>query len=187
MKGALQKTAVPPPGVSFFDLVNPPHCPRVNRRIHIGEVPFVSGKLPVGMHVPFAQQQKKLFLGKVRIDQRQRDAMKREIPGRVPRVFPLVRHGNHVGIVQVSPAAVASALPLARRFRSCRIAAQPAPDVVVVELLAPEQAGESLALDQSLVRRKRLGSDRLVELVSLAAALQKQLIESSAECDRDQD
>src|SRR5208282_565672 len=56
MKGAFQEAPVPPPGVPFFDLVDPPHRPSVNRRIRVGKVPLVSGELPVGMHVPFAQQ-----------------------------------------------------------------------------------------------------------------------------------
>src|SRR5688500_10897807 len=42
------------------NLVNAPAGPRVHGRIHIAKRPFVSGDLPVGMHVPFAQKEKEL-------------------------------------------------------------------------------------------------------------------------------
>ncbi len=93
---------------------------------------------------------------KSRINQRHRHAMKGEIPRRVPRVFPFVRHGNDVGIVQVDPLVVA-ALTAARIRRGLRgIAAQPAADVVVITLLAPEQSGESLALHAARVLAQSL-------------------------------
>ena len=46
------------------------------------------------------------------IDPRKRDHVERQIPRREPRVLPLVRHRDHVAVVEVPPVAVAA--PLAR-------------------------------------------------------------------------
>ena len=70
----------------------------MHRRVHVSERPLVGGQLPVGVHVPFAEQEEQLLLGEVGIDEREGDAVKREVPRRVPRVFPLVGHGQDVGI-----------------------------------------------------------------------------------------
>ena len=66
------------------------------------------------------------------------------------------------------PVAVAAVLPLRRRRRLGRIAVQPARDVVVVELLAPEQAGERLALTRCASSETSVGMHRRVERVRLA-------------------
>ena len=57
VKNPLQKCAVAVAASVFFDLVNAKRRPRVNRRIDIAECPFVSGNLPVRVHIPFAKQQ----------------------------------------------------------------------------------------------------------------------------------
>ena len=64
----------------------------MNRRVDITKRPFISRNLAVRMHVPFAEHQQKLFLCKLRIDERQWNTVKRKIPRRVPRVFPFVGH-----------------------------------------------------------------------------------------------
>ena len=46
--------------------------------------------------------------GKLRVDHRQRDAVESQVPGGVPGIFPLVRHGQHVGVIEVQPVAVAA-------------------------------------------------------------------------------
>ena len=68
------------------------------------------------MHVPLTEHQDQLFLGKGRIHQRQRNAVKREIPGGIPGILPLVRHGDDVGVVDMRPIRVASMEPLSGRF-----------------------------------------------------------------------
>ena len=88
----------------------------MDRRVDIGKAPFVGGQLPVGMHVPFAQQQQQLFLGEFWIDERERNAVERQVPGGVPGEFPFVRHRDDVGVVEMCPAAVPAVLPLARRL-----------------------------------------------------------------------
>ena len=62
------------------------------------------------MHVPFARQQDELVLGKLGVDHRQRNAMKREVPRRIPRILPFVGHGDDVGVVEVRPFVVAPML-----------------------------------------------------------------------------
>jgi hypothetical protein len=39
----------------------------MNRRVHVGKLPFVSRDLAVGVHVPFAQEQDQLLLGELDI------------------------------------------------------------------------------------------------------------------------
>src|SRR5438067_8779042 len=42
----------------LLDLVDAPRRPGVHRRIDVAQRPFVRGELPVGMHVPLAQDRK---------------------------------------------------------------------------------------------------------------------------------
>ena len=99
----------PLPAALLIDLVDAPGRPRVHRRIHVVERPFVGGKLAVGVHVPLAQScSTSCCLGELGIDQRERDAVEREIPAGVPRVLPLVGHRDHVGVVQLNPGVVAA-------------------------------------------------------------------------------
>ena len=55
------------------------------------------------------------FLANSRINHRERDAMKRQIPRGEPRIFPFVRHRNDVGVVQVLPIGVAAVFAFRRR------------------------------------------------------------------------
>ena len=112
----------PTPRLLLVDLVDAPRRPGVHRRIHIAERPLVRGQLPVGVHVPLAQQQHELLLREVGIDERQRHAVERQIPGRVPGILPLVRHRDDVGVVEVRPLVIAAAPALGRRRRLQRIA-----------------------------------------------------------------
>ena len=131
--------------------------------------PLVGGELPVRVHVPLAQQQHELLLGELGVDQRERHAVEREVPGRVPGVLPLVRHRDDVGVVEVRPLVVAAACgapaaaaaaPGRRRASRARRSGR---------LLAPEQPGERLPLHAALRRRDSVGrDDRCVELVGLA-------------------
>ena len=104
-------------------------------------------------------------------------AVEREVPRRVPRVLPLVGHRDDVVVVEVRPLVVAALESLGRRRRLGGIALEPAPDVVVVELLAPEQARERLAHDAPAVVVEGVGDDRGVERVRLAHAAREQGVE----------
>ena len=99
--------------------------PGMHRRVDVAEFPFVGRQLTVRVHVPFARQQHELLLGEVRIDQRQGDAVKREVPGGVPRILPLVRHRDDVGVVEVPPVARCARARARRRRRLHRVAVQP--------------------------------------------------------------
>src|SRR3954466_6049172 len=80
---------------ALTNLVNPPARPRVDGRIHVGEIPLVSRNLAVRMHVPFTQKEEQLLLCKLRIDARHRYHVEGEIPRGVPPLFPLVPLRNH--------------------------------------------------------------------------------------------
>ena len=92
MEDPLQEHTIPNTLSLLFNLVDAPGSPSMDRWIHIAESPFVGGNLSVRMHVPLTQHEHELFLGKGRIDERERNTVKRKIPGGVPGVLPLVRH-----------------------------------------------------------------------------------------------
>ena len=139
---------------------------RVDRRVDVTEVPLVRRQLAVGVHEPLARHEPQLLLGELGVDVRERDAVEGQVPRRVPGVLPLVRHRDHVAVVDVAPRRVAALQALGRRRRLTGIPAQPAVDVVVVELLAPEHPAERLPHDVVLLRR-RGRSQRGVERVGL--------------------
>ena len=81
--------------------------------------------------------------------------MEGEVPGRVPGIFPLVRHGDDVAVVHVVPVVVARRLLAGRLERIGAALFEPLVHVVVVELLAPEHARQGLAHDVGLVGVER--------------------------------
>ena len=91
------------PAQLLLVLVEAERGPGVHRRIHVAEVPLVGGNLPVGVEVEIAQHQQQLLLGEIEIHQRQGDRVEGQVPGRIPRVLPLVRHRDHVGVEHVEP------------------------------------------------------------------------------------
>ena len=128
-------------------LVDAPARPRVHRRIHVAERELVRRDLPVRVHVPLAQEQHELLLGELGIDARERNHVEREVPRRVPRVLPLVRHRDDVAVVQVRQSRVAA---LRRAAGGGGCAGSPSSqslDDVVIELLRPEQPRVRLARD----------------------------------------
>jgi hypothetical protein len=171
LEDTLQEPAISYAVYALVDLVDAPCCPGVHRRIHVAERPFVGGNLPVWMHVPLAQHEDQLPLGEIGVDHRQRNTVECQVPGRVPGILPFVGHRNDVGIVQVAPVAVAAVLATFGRCWSRGITVQPLFDLVEVELLAPEHAGEGLALDSALVLGHVLGAElRVIEGVCLRLA-----------------
>ena len=99
------------------DLPHPQRRPGVHRRVHVRERPLVRRQLAVRVHVPLAAQQDQLGFRKFSIDVGQRDAVERQIPGRVPGVLPRVWHRDHVRVREVRPFRVAAAPAFARRRR----------------------------------------------------------------------
>src|SRR2546428_10181849 len=95
MKTLFEKFAVSFARANSIHVVNTPYCPRMNRWIQIGELPLVSGNLAVRMLKLLKQQEPQLLLRELRIDQRERHAMKRQIPRGEPRILPLIRHRQH--------------------------------------------------------------------------------------------
>ena len=176
-KHALQERRVRLAGLARVDLVHPPRCPRVNRWVDVPEGPLIGRELAVGVHVPLAGHQPQLPLGELGVDHGQRNAVKRQVPGGVPRVLPGIGHRDHVEVVEVLPVAIAAEAPARGRLRPGRVASQPLPDVVVVELFGPEHPGEGLTLHGALVVAEVAVQDGLVELIRFASAQIEHLVE----------
>ena len=165
VKDSFEKGAVRDATDATLDLVNAPGGPGVHGRVYVAKSPFVGGQLPVGMHIPFAEEQNELLLGEVGICERYRNAMEREVPGGVPGVFPLVRHGDDVFVVKVRPIFVAAVPALVGRFGPGRIAFEPGTNIVVIKLLGPEHTGEGLAHDRFRVGGQGFRDARFVKLL----------------------
>ena len=150
--------------------VDVPHVqrrPRVHRRVDVAERPLVGGEGAVRVLEPLAAQREQLVLGERRVEMGERDRVEREVPRREPRVLPRVGHRHDVARVHVHPRRVPAEPALGWRWRLRRVAVEPAPDVVAVELLAPDHPGEGLAGHEPLVVAGA-GRDQLrVELVGL--------------------
>src|SRR5579872_1445294 len=99
VKNSLEKVAVCNSTHASLDLVNAKRRPCMHRWVRMAEWPVRRRQLPVRVHVPLAQQQNQLLLGEIRIDQRNRNAMKRQIPRRVPRI----RSEEHTSELQSRP------------------------------------------------------------------------------------
>src|SRR6202040_310323 len=57
VKDAHEKHPVRLAAHTTCNLIDAPRCPRLHGRIYIRKIPFVCGKLPVRMHIPFAHEQ----------------------------------------------------------------------------------------------------------------------------------
>ena len=174
VEDALEKISVAlAAAVLAVDLVDAPGRPGMHRRVDVAECPFIGRQLAIGVHVPVARQQQQLVLGEARIDQRQGDGMKGEVPGGVPRVFPLVRHRDDVGIVQMQPVGIASVPPRCaaaaaaadrrsaiREYRSSRTALTTACRRAPGAAPAAHRDRRCPAAALRRIRRLRLGADR---------------------------
>ena len=115
LEDPLEEPSVGDASDPLLDLVDAPGRPGVDRWVDVAEGPLVGGDLAVRVHVPLAEEEDQLLLREVRVDQRQRDRVKREVPGRVPRILPLVRHRDDVVVVEVGPLVIPPLPPLGRR------------------------------------------------------------------------
>src|SRR3984885_13019237 len=120
------------------------HGPSVNWRIDVAKGEFIRGHLPIGVHVPLAQQEEKLTLRKLRINPRHGNHMEGRVPRSEPRVLPLIGHRKDVSAEEMTP--VFRLLhPLWWRRDLCGITAHPCLSDEVVKLLTPKQAGKRLS------------------------------------------
>ena len=155
-------------GACAGHLVSAPRGPGMDRRIDIVKGEFVGRQLAVRVHVPFAQQQHELVFGKLRIQPRERDHVKRQVPRCIPRIFPLVRHGNHIAVVEMAPVTVAP-LPAAGRRRGFgRIALEPVANAVMIKLFRPEQSRISLPRHAPFLVREKARDAPGVKGIGLA-------------------
>ena len=97
----------------------------MDRRIDVAERPLVRGQLPVRVHVPLAREEQELPLGELRVDQRERDAVEGEVPGREPWVLPLVGHREDVFGVELPPLRIPPVPTRGGRQRLAGVAIQP--------------------------------------------------------------
>ena len=178
VEDADEELAVALPALLDLALVDPQRRPGGDRRVDVGEVPLVGRDLPVRVLVAGAQQQRDLLLREVDVDEPERRAVEGQVPRGEPRVLPLVRHRDHVAGEEVEPRDVAQ--PAAGGVLAPRVdalLAQPAVDVVLVVLLAPQQPGERLAHDVRRVRVEVAGDDAGVEGVRLGDPLREHRVE----------
>src|ERR1044071_2024772 len=159
MENSFEKCAIALAAPFSLDLVDAPGCPREHRRIHIAEIPLVSGDVAVWMLIPLAHDQIELALGKCRIDQRQWNAMKGKVPRRIPGKFPLIRHRHDTLVVKMTPLGVAPVVTFLWRRRKSRIAFEPLLHDVVIELLAPKHSGQRLALNRAVLPAQAPGCE----------------------------
>ena len=115
---------------------------------------------------PLPAEQHQLVLGERRVDVRQRDAVKGEIPGGEPGVLPFIRHRHYVEGVEVLPPGAPSRPARSRWWRLSGVALEPAGHVVVIELFAPQHSREGLAHDHLFVRARPRRRQLVIELES---------------------
>src|SRR5215475_5741326 len=91
--------------------------------------------------------------------------MKSQVPTGVPGILPAVGHQDYVIVAQMLPGVIAAApAGFGRRWFGW-IARQPAKDVVVIELLGPQQTGKGLPLHETLISGELSGMHGLIESI----------------------
>ena len=158
-------------------LENAPRRPCVDGRVHVAKRPFVSGQLTIRVHVPLAREQCELRLGELRVHERKRDAVERQVPRGIPRVFPFVGHGNNVGVVDMLPLMVATVLAFAGRRELAGVAFDPLADVVIKKLFRPNHSGESLPLDITRIGISVVRLELRVKFIGLAQTCGEDAVE----------
>ena len=166
---ALQEREVLAAEVSLH-LVQVQGRPGVDGGIHVAEVPLVRRDLPVRMGVETPQHQQELLLREVEVDEPEGEGVEGEVPGGIPRVLPLVGHGDDIAVEHVEPLSVSRVPPPRPHERVGIVLLEPGVHVEQVVLLGPEHPREGLPVDPSLVLAQRGGGDPLVELVGVGEA-----------------
>src|SRR2546425_3942748 len=181
VEDSFEKGAVGGGAEAPLDLVDAPSSPGVHRRIDVAEGPLISGKLAVWVHVPFAEKQDELVFGEIRVNERQGNAVKSEVPRRVPGIRPLVWHGENVLVIQMRPVLVAAVPAIFRRGGTGGVAFQPGAHVIMIKLLRPEHSSKSLTHDLFRVFGEVFRDAGRVEFFRLGDALGKESVKSGAE------
>ena len=153
----------------------------MHRRVHVPQRKLVGGKLPVGVHVPFAQQELQLVFRELAVQPRKRNHVERQVPGGEPRVLPFVRHREHVAIEHMRPVGVSPVQSLRRRTGLLGIPLEPVVHDVVIELFRPQQPGVCQTHHLAFVVRKRSGNALGIERVGLLDAIAKDAVERRGE------
>ena len=168
LEHALEELAVAAAVDLLLDLVDADRRPRVHRRVDVAERPLVGRDLAVGMHVPLAREQEELLLREVGIDHRERESSGTPCPTPRTTGTPTCRASTARRAADMCHHAwLRPLLARFRRRRSGGIAVEPALDHVAVVLLAPQHAGERLALHVAHVVGNVERRDALVERVGL--------------------
>src|SRR5262249_22459568 len=105
----------------------------------------------------------------------------RQIPGGVPRILPLVRHRDHIAVVEVNPPRVATLEAALRRRRVNWIPFQPMAHRVMKELLCPEEPAIGLPDDRLLVACEVAAPAGRIEHLGLGYPVLEYLVESLPE------
>ncbi len=153
---------------------------RMDGRIDVVEAPLIRGQRTVRMLEPLPEEHHQLVFGERRIQVRPGDGVKRQVPGREPRVLPRVGHGKHVERVQVPPPRVPAVAMPGRRRRLGGVAIQPPVDPIRVHLLAPDQPRAGLAHHPHGLIADVSRGDRGVELVRLPLPVCHDVVEVGA-------
>src|SRR6195256_4306694 len=151
----------------------------MHRRVDVTEIPLVGGNLSVGVRIEVPQHQQKLILGEIEVHQRKGDRMKSQVPRRIPGILPLVGHRNDVAVQHVEPLGIAPALLTRTGEWMSSMRLQPAVEVEIVVLLAPQHSRQGLAVHATFILAQRRWGDPLVEFVGIGQASSKYLVERS--------
>ena len=131
------------------------------------------------MHIPFAQQEQQLALGKVRINLRERHHVKRRVPGGEPR-YSHLSGMERMSRAKVSPVAVATALLDFGGAKAVGFAVNPVARRCIRRIVS-STAGQRNPADRSW-RPRRSPSFRQnvpIKLVALGDALRHHFLEPS--------
>ena len=98
------------------------------------------------------KHQPELLFREVRVDERQHDGLKREVPRCEPWVLPLIGHREDAHRVEMPPSPIAAQMAVGGWRVTGVVAVEPDIDVVQVTLLRPQETGESLTLKEQSLR-----------------------------------
>lgn len=117
------------------------------------------------------------MFGEVRVYKGEDDRVKAQIPCGIPRIFPFVRHGDDIAVLEMLPFMVPAFKTFRRGRRLSCIAVEPVFDVIGIQLFIPEHSGEGLPLDSFFVFVLYVGLQRGVEIIRFPYPVGKDLIE----------
>src|SRR5262249_28852792 len=166
------------PAPLILNLVQEQRSPGMDGRIDVAKIPLVRRNLAIGMEVEIAKHKELLLFGEIEINQRQGKGVKGEIPSCIPRIFPLIGHGDNVAVKHVEPFRVALGTTNAVQKRMSVMLVQPTVKVEVIILLCPHHPRDCLPKDAAaLVFFQRRSRDSIKELICVGKAVLEYTIE----------